>query len=118
MREVSAAGPNYTLLLEGSGLNMLGDPPEHSHVCPECREAWAHRDEECSNDAIPDPWYRGATTGGYAACPDCGAPGSNGSEWVFCPRCLTHVLADPAGEPGCGCVGFVQDPTRGWAVAL
>ena len=79
----------------------ITDPVEHIHTCPDCFEPWTHVDEACCEDAIPDPWHRGATSGGYAECPACAAPGSNGSEWRFCFAHGTRTLADPAGRPGC-----------------
>jgi len=121
---VDGAG-EFTRYLEGYGVNTYPEPPEHSHRCPDCFEDWTHRDEACAFEALPDPWAR-VQTGGYAACPDCAAPGSNGSLRRWCSRCQAFVLADPAGFPGCGCawrftilpfgrsVGFVQDATQGW----
>ena len=120
----------YTRWLEGHALNAYPDPPEHRHTCPECYEEWSHRDAECSAEAIPDPWYR-IQNAGHATCPECAAPGSNGSESRWCSRCHTFTVADPVGNPGCGCAwghnilpfgsratGFVQDPTRRWTVTL
>lgn len=125
-------GGEWTRLLEGAALSTYPEAIEHQHECPECRETWSHRDELCTNDAVPDAWYRGAFTGGYAECPSCAAPGSNGTWRKWCGTCQAYVLADPAGAPGCGCswkgnvltftrsrsVGFVQAPHLGWEAAL
>lgn len=121
--DVDTAG-DFTRWLEGHALNFYPDPPEHVHRCPDCGDDWTHRDEECTNDAVPDPWYRGSHAGGYAACPECEGPVSNGTQYVWCGACQTFTLADLAGAPACcgviseGDAGYVNDPTLGWAVSL